>query len=390
MSYPEGISVFLCPNQTIFESRKGNIMKKIKPFRDTGGKLSQEGFLKKLGIPKTFLTFHNLGSYTSEFVEIGMPYMIIHESTDHKRGELNSLEFTESNKNYFFSSTSRLDLAGTRTLHSHDFYELTIVLEGELHLQIENETVTYHAGECCLCNKNIRHKELHDSEFEIILFMFQEEYIKSVLEQDLLYDEEGRSCTNHTFFHHLFSENQKLSFYSAKEYIDFRRKKSFDPDDFYRLINAIVLELSESRSGRNYMVRGYFCRFIAMLGDEENYLIQTHQTRISKEERLFYQVSWLLQNRKGRISRGELEKELNYNSDYINRVIKKYTSQTLSDYSRAFLLKEAAELLKNTDKRVGEICEELGYTNRSHFNRLFIERYGMTPAEYRALEPDAF
>lgn len=48
-------------------------MKKIKPFRDTGGKLSQEGFLKKLGIPKTFLTFHNLGSYTSEFVEIGMP-----------------------------------------------------------------------------------------------------------------------------------------------------------------------------------------------------------------------------------------------------------------------------------------------------------------------------
>ena len=76
-------------------------MKKIKPFRDTGGKLSQEGFLKKLGIPKTFLTFHNLGSYTSEFVEIGMPYMIIHESTDHKRGELNSLEFTESNKNIF-------------------------------------------------------------------------------------------------------------------------------------------------------------------------------------------------------------------------------------------------------------------------------------------------
>ena len=364
-------------------------MKKVRQFIDTSGKLSQEGFLKKLGIPKTFLTFHNLGSYTSEFVEIGMPYMIIYEATDRKHGELNSLEFTESNKNYFFSSVSRLDLEGKRSLHSHDFYELTIVLEGELHLQIENETVAYHAGECCLCNKNIRHKELHDSEFEIILFMFQEEYIKSVLEQDLLYDEEGQSCTSHTFFHHLFAENQKLSFYSAKEYIDFRRKTLFDPDDFYRLINAIVLELSESRSGRNYMVRGYFCRFIAMLGDEENYLIQTHQTRISKEERLFYQVSQLLQNRKGRISRGELEAELNYNSDYINRVVKKHTGRTLSDYSRSFLLKEAADLLKNTDKRVGEICEELGYTNRSHFDRLFIERFGMTPTEYRELEPDA-
>ena len=118
-------------------------------------------------------------------------------------------------------------------------------------------------------------------------------------------------------------------------------------------------------------------------------MIQTHQTRISNEERLFYQVSQLLQNRKGRISRGELEAELNYNSDYINRVVKKHTGRTLSDYSRSFLLKEAADLLKNTDKRVGEICEELGYTNRSHFNRLFIERFGMTPTEYRELEPDA-
>ena len=145
-------------------------MKKNQTIQRYRRKIISGGLSEKLGIPKTFLTFHNLGSYTSEFVEIGMPYMIIHESTDHKRGELNSLEFTESNKNYFFSSTSRLDLAGTRTLHSHDFYELTIVLEGELHLQIENETVTYHAGECCLCNKNIRHKELHDSEFEIILF----------------------------------------------------------------------------------------------------------------------------------------------------------------------------------------------------------------------------
>ena len=43
-------------------------MKKVRQFIDTSGKLSQEGFLKKLGIPKTFLTFHNLGSYNSEFV----------------------------------------------------------------------------------------------------------------------------------------------------------------------------------------------------------------------------------------------------------------------------------------------------------------------------------
>lgn len=69
-------------------------MKKDRQSIDTAGKLSQEGFLKKLGIPKTFLTFHNLGSSTSEFVAIGMPYMLIYEAADRKHGELHSLEFT--------------------------------------------------------------------------------------------------------------------------------------------------------------------------------------------------------------------------------------------------------------------------------------------------------
>ena len=77
-------------------------MKKVRQFIDTSGKLSQEGFLKKLGIPKTFLTFHNLGSYTSEFVEIGMPYMIIYEATDRKHGELNSLNLRKAIKIIFF------------------------------------------------------------------------------------------------------------------------------------------------------------------------------------------------------------------------------------------------------------------------------------------------
>jgi len=40
-------------------------------------------------------------------------------------------------------------------------------------------------------------------------------------------------------------------------------------------------------------------------------------------------------------------------------------------------------MLKNTDMKIEEICEALGYTNRSFFNRLFIERYGMTPTKYR-------
>lgn len=353
------------------------------PDHDMTPRLSQAEFLERVGVSKSFLTYHNFGSEVSEFLEIGMPYMIMYESLDLKNDRAVMFEFTESTKNYIYSSFSSLAAMGPRPLHSHDFYELTIVLAGEIKLEIENEIVTYRAGECCLCNKNIHHREIFDTDFEIVLFMFKEEYIRSILEKDVLYDENGNVYTNETFFHHLFVQNQQISFYSAKEYIDFRAKDSYEPNQFFELLNTILLEISGKQAGKCYMMQGYFCRFIALIGDEDSYLIRSHQAKLSKEETLLYQVSLLLEQRKGNISRKELEKQLNYNGDYLNRIVKKYTGKTLSEYGKIFLLKEAALLLKNTDMKIGDICEQLGYTNRSFFNRQFIARYGMPPGEYR-------
>lgn len=347
-------------------------------------KFTQSDFLQRFGIQKSYLTYHNYGSNVSEFIDIGMPYMIIYESLDTARDCLVTIEFTENIKNYISAPlTDFKDIKGSHPLHSHDFYELTIVLEGELKLRIENEVVTYHAGEACLCNKNIYHKEIFDTDFEIVLFMFKEEYIKSVLKNDISYDINGNSYIKETYFHHLFKQNQKIAFFSAKEYIDFRLNSNYDFDKFFDLINTLIQEIIENNSGKHYIIQGLFCRFIAFLSDEENYCIKSYQAKLSKEEDLLYQVSHLLETCNGRISRKDLEQQLNYNGDYINRIVKKHTGKTLSEYSRIFLLNEAVLMLENTDMKIGEICEALGYTNRSFFNRYFTERYGVPPSTYR-------
>ena len=40
-------------------------------------------------------------------------------------------------------------------------------------------------------------------------------------------------------------------------------------------------------------------------------------------------------------------------------------------------------LLKDTDLSIEEICGRMGYSNRYYFNRIFAEKYGMTPSEFR-------
>ena len=46
-------------------------------------------------------------------------------------------------------------------------------------------------------------------------------------------------------------------------------------------------------------------------------------------------------------------------------------------------LKLAAELLQNTSLSVGDITFECGFENQTHFSRVFKEKTGMSPLQFR-------
>lgn len=43
----------------------------------------------------------------------------------------------------------------------------------------------------------------------------------------------------------------------------------------------------------------------------------------------------------------------------------------------------AAQLLKNPDYRISDVCYEIGYEHRSAFSRAFKKEFGVTPTKYR-------
>ena len=91
----------------------------------------------------------------------------------------------------------------------------------------------------------------------------------------------------------------------------------------------------------------------------------------------------LLDQRHGRITNKELSEILNYNGSYLGRIVKKYTGQSLFDYSMGFAMEYAAKQLASSEKSIAEIAAELNFSNRSHFYKLFRERYGMSPMQYK-------
>lgn len=71
------------------------------------------------------------------------------------------------------------------------------------------------------------------------------------------------------------------------------------------------------------------------------------------------------------------------NSIYLTRIFKKETGFALSEYLLAERLKLAKELLKNTSMQINTIAGNVGYSNFSHFSRMFRKHIGCSPQDYR-------
>ncbi len=71
------------------------------------------------------------------------------------------------------------------------------------------------------------------------------------------------------------------------------------------------------------------------------------------------------------------------NAAYLGRCFQKATGMSFRQYLTGLRIEEAKRLLLQTDKRVYEIAEEVGFAESKYFVMKFTESAGCTPAEYR-------
>jgi len=77
--------------------------------------------------------------------------------------------------------------------------------------------------------------------------------------------------------------------------------------------------------------------------------------------------------------------ELNLSANYFGDLIKKETGKTAQEYIQSKLIETAKEKIADGSKSVDQIAYELGFKYPQHFTRLFKQKVGYTPNEYRML-----
>lgn len=95
---------------------------------------------------------------------------------------------------------------------------------------------------------------------------------------------------------------------------------------------------------------------------------------------------FIIENLYEDISLSDIAVRLFVHPNYLCRIFKEDEGINITDYTTKLRIERAKKLLKETDMKVYEVAEELGYLSVAHFNRTFKRETGMTPKDYQVIQ----
>ena len=256
-------------------------------------------------------------------------------------------------------------------LHAQDFIELAYVVKGELRQNILGKDITFQEGELCLIDKSCVHQDYLLDNSSLILFL--------CIRNDGLSEIMSANITTKkiiAFLQQALIEQKELS-----QYIHFRPTGNAR-EEMENCFSTLIQELREEKVGNHFVIKGILMRIFRLLSTE-------YEFQLSKQQRkdlnwaVFEEICHYIETNYKTITIQELTKVFHFQEDYFNRLIKKKVGKTYCEFLQDIRLFKAEQFLSQSDMTISQIAEEVGYRNKGYFYKLFVEKYGMTPAEYR-------
>ena len=231
-------------------------------------------------------------------------------------------------------------------LHYHDAYEVYLLEKGERNHLIDGTLVSLAAGEVAL----IRPFELHSTDgsaYSRYVLYFKEEYL------DRYFSPEGKAAL--------------LSL--------FERKKLTTDDARYERITALLAALN----GRpdDFLLLGEILRLLLSCRD-------LPERRTDGEGCLVVRIrEYLGEHYLDFAGLDALAARFFITKSYLCRLFKRETGLSVITYVNTQRLQRATEELRFTRKSIKAIAADCGFGSSVYFCKIFHERLGISPGEYR-------
>ena len=122
-----------------------------------------------------------------------------------------------------------------------------------------------------------------------------------------------------------------------------------------------------------------FMDWLLELHDRINSQFDTNKNK----QKIQQAVEYIKENYAKDLNMAVVSNYISMNYSLFSYSFKQYTGSNFVNYLKTIRMEEAKKLLVETDMRVIEISQTVGYDNEKHFMKIFKSSCGVSPSEYR-------
>jgi len=275
----------------------------------------------------------------------------------------------------FFTANSDLDVnVHPRYLppktHAHEFYEIQYVYSGSFQQTIMDNEIFLQKGDLCFIAPHTDHKVWVNSHDTILINILV------------------RSSTFRSTFMNLMGQDDIVSdFFTKNTYQSGSSPYILCRTESEEILQKIIMEmLDECARPKKYSIRylnALLELFIIQLLRLHEFHFTIGKSTDNVENESILAIMRYIQSNFRTVTLPDAAKFFNYSEAHLSRLIKKFTGKNFTGIIQTIKIQYSARLLAEGKMSIAEIIDEVGYTDSSHFYRVFKRYYNMTPARYQ-------
>lgn len=265
-----------------------------------------------------------------------------------------SLEFFNPELLYAFDLWNQPD--NENSIHHHDFFEISIILQGESLYLIDGEWKTVRSGDVLMFNPGVDHAEKQ-------LINTYSHQLHIGIKNFKLYGLEENHFPNSSSLLSI-QDNQLKVFDKAWQLIEEFNQQQMN---FHFIGRALVMEM--------------MILLLRSLEKEEQFQDTAHTNQSDRMNQVVQLITTYMENNYAKdISIEQLATLYYVSPTYLSKIFKDLTGVSPINYLIQIRLKNAHQMLEKQDLTVKEVAKAVGYEDAYHFSKSFKKHFGISPS----------
>jgi AraC-like DNA-binding protein/mannose-6-phosphate isomerase-like protein (cupin superfamily) len=263
--------------------------------------------------------------------------------------------------------------------HSHEFFELAYVAEGSGEHQYNNGN--FHSikpGDVFIIEPDIVHDYRVNKHESAVIYNVL--FNPSLLQAELDTMSAITSFVDFFYVEPLMRNdlrfNTRLTL-QAKQQVRMRA-----------LLDGLILEQQNKNLGYQIMVKTEMIQLFVFLSRCYQQMDLPVKVQGSDEQTIHHIHEFIHRHYKQPLTLDQISHISGMSPSVFSVKFKQHTGQTLIEYRNEIRLNVAKEALLNTDSKILNIAQEVGFDDLSFFNKQFKKKLGLSPGKFRKLDPN--